>query len=81
MTVIYDFGCNINMKFGLEKCNVINIKQGQYAACGRVSLSNEQQDSEVAELTESQSYKYLDIQELCRINKGEMKEKVINKME
>ncbi|KAL1455720.1 hypothetical protein WDU94_009793 [Cyamophila willieti] len=58
------------MKFGLEKCNTLNIKGGKLADPSNVTLSD---NITIKSLDENEQYKYLGLKQQLSINDSELK--------
>ncbi|XP_067950259.1 uncharacterized protein [Watersipora subatra] len=64
------FSDDIGMKFGLDKCATIIMIRGQLTGRGNIMLPNE---TEIHELEDNESYKYLGVMEADDIKQSEMK--------
>ncbi|KAL1455889.1 hypothetical protein WDU94_000654 [Cyamophila willieti] len=65
-----EFSNDICMKFGLEKCNTLNIKGGKLADPSNVTLSD---NITIKSLDENEQYKYLGLKQQLSINDSELK--------
>ena len=71
--LIETLSSDIGMEFGLSKCKVINMVNGRYKSIGGITI---QSGGIMEELSETESYKYLGIEELDSIKHSLVKEKV-----
>ena len=68
--VVYDFSTSIGMKFGFDKCKVLNIVRGKIEKCGNIDL---ERDDKIEEMESSEVYKYLGVLESNNIKHNDMK--------
>ena len=68
--VVYDFSTSIGMKFGFDKCKVLNIVRGKIKKCGNIDLDK---DNSIEEMESGEVYKYLGVLESNNIKHSEMK--------
>ena len=73
LSLVERFSKDINMLFGLNKCNVIHMNKGKYERKGSIEISD---GNLITELGEDQFYKYLGIEELVDVRHTEMKDKI-----
>ena len=74
--IVYDFTKSIGMKFGLDKCKVLNVVRGKIKLCGNIQLEEE---SVIDEMDASDVYKYLGVLESSNIKHNEMKALTLEK--
>ena len=74
--IICEFSSSIGMKFGLDKCRVLNVVRGKYKMCGDISLHN---GDVIKEMAEGDVYKYLGVTEAVGIKHSEMKKTIVDK--
>ena len=72
---VHVFSTDIGMEFGMKKCGVLTMKRGKVVRCEGIKLLN----NEVMKEVEKEGYTNVDILELDKIKKNEMKEKTIKK--
>lgn len=68
------FSKTIHMKLGIEKCNILHLKRGKVNQNGSILLTD---GTEIHELQEGETYKYLGIEQALREDKSTNKEKFI----
>ncbi len=73
LQTVYGFTREIDIKFGLEKCAKATLKRGKLIKNTNTILDKE---TEIRELEQTQTYKYLGINEIDRVQHTQMKEKV-----
>ncbi|KAL1448319.1 hypothetical protein WDU94_012418 [Cyamophila willieti] len=76
LEIVSNVSNDIGMTFGLEKCNVLNIKRGKVTHTNNIKLSD---STELQSLENDQTYKYLGMQQNLNINETESKEQFIEK--
>ena len=74
--VVYNFSTSISMKFGFDKCKVLNIVRGKIQKCGNIELD---QDNCIEEMESSEVYKYLGVLESSNIKHNDMKALTVQK--
>ena len=74
--IISEFSSSIGMKFGLDKCRVLNIVRGKHTVCGGITLDN---GDIIEEMAEGDVYKYLGVMEAVGIKHSEMKKAIVDK--
>ena len=68
--LIFEFTTSIGMKFGLDKCKVLNVVRGKISKCGTIALDEK---SVIDEMDSTDTYKYLGVIESSAIKHAEMK--------
>ena len=68
--IVYDFTKSIGMKFGFDKCKVLNIVRGKVKKCGNITLDG---NDVIEEMESTDIYKYLGVIECDNIKHNEMK--------
>ena len=68
--IVYGFTLSIGMKFGFDKCKVLNIVRGKVKKCGNITLDG---NDVIEEMESSDIYKYLGVIECDNIKHNEMK--------
>ena len=74
--IVYDFTQSIGMKFGLDKCKVLNIERGKIKSGGHIKLN---ENDAIEEMDSSDVYKYLGVIESSSIKHTEMKKITLDK--
>ena len=75
ITVVKQFSDDIEMKFGLDKCSKLTIKKGKIITSENIQLNT---NETIATLDNSNTYKYLGIEENNVLNVKVMKSKLKN---
>ncbi|KAL1448091.1 hypothetical protein WDU94_000031, partial [Cyamophila willieti] len=70
LELVMNFSQTICMNFGLDKCNVLNIKQGKMCDPENITLSNK---VTINALNHDEHYKYLGIQQQISISDNDIK--------
>ena len=74
--LVFDFTTSIGMKFGLDKCKVLNIVRGKIKKCGTITLD---ENNVIDEMDSTDTYKYLGVIESSAIKHAEMKSVTLEK--
>ena len=70
---VHNFSRDINMEFGLDKCNKCTIKKGKKVASNNIELDNQ---NTVKDLANDTTYKYLGIEENSQIQHKNIRERI-----
>ena len=68
---------DVEMKFGIEKCNMLIMKSGKRDMAKKMEQPNQEK---IRTLGEKETYKYLGILEADTIKQLEMKEKILKRV-
>ena len=74
--LVFEFTTSIGMKFGLDKCKVLNVVRGKIKKCGTITLD---ENSVIDEMDSTDTYKYLGVIESSAIKHAEMKSVTLEK--
>ena len=73
LNIVHKFSNDIGMNFGLDKCAKCTLKKGKKAASENFQLED---GSNIVDLSEDSSYKYLGIEENASIEHKAMRTKI-----
>ncbi|KAI5707600.1 hypothetical protein M8J77_005689 [Diaphorina citri] len=76
LEIVSNVSNDIGMSFGLDKCNILNVKHGKIVQSNNVKLMN---NVEMKELERNQTYKYLGLQQNLNINESDTKKQFTEK--
>ncbi|KAI5727844.1 hypothetical protein M8J77_007609 [Diaphorina citri] len=76
LEIVSNVSNDIGMSFGLDKCNILNVKHGKIVQSNNVKLMN---NVEMKELERNQTYKYLGLQQNLNINESDTKKQFAEK--